>query len=69
MWMLLGNLRTEHRDHNGGVRGRTEGAEGALLGINVRGGPWSCEGLMLQYRGMLGRRGGCGWVGGGTPSV
>jgi hypothetical protein len=24
----------------------------ALLGINGRIGPWSCEGFMLQYRGM-----------------
>jgi hypothetical protein len=28
MWMLVANHQTEHRDHNGGVRGRTEGAEG-----------------------------------------
>ena len=44
---------TEHRDPSGGVRGRTEGAEGALSGINVGGGPWSCEGLMPQCRGKL----------------
>jgi hypothetical protein len=37
---------TEHRNPNGGVRGRTEGAEGDLSGISRRGGPWSCEGLM-----------------------
>ncbi|MGZ7196519.1 hypothetical protein ACXWOC_10060, partial [Streptococcus pyogenes] len=47
--------RTEHRDLNGGVKGRTEGAEGALSGINDREGPWSCEGLMPQCRGMLGQ--------------
>jgi hypothetical protein len=29
-----------------------------------RRGPWSCEGSMPQYRGMLGS----GWIGGGTPS-
>jgi hypothetical protein len=28
MQMLTANHRTEHEDHNGGVRGRTEGAEG-----------------------------------------
>jgi len=28
MWMLAANHQTEHRDHNGGTRGRTEGAEG-----------------------------------------
>jgi hypothetical protein len=33
--------------------GRTEGAEGALSGINGRGGPWSCEGLIC--RGILGQ--------------
>jgi hypothetical protein len=41
MWMLAANNQTEHRDPNGGVRGRPEGAEGALSGINGRGGPWS----------------------------
>ena len=44
--MLAVNHRTDHRDPNGGVRGRAEGAEGALSDINVRGGPWSCDGLM-----------------------
>jgi hypothetical protein len=33
----------------------TEGVEGDLYGISEMGGPWSCEGLMLQCRGMLGR--------------
>jgi hypothetical protein len=33
-WMLTANLWTKHRDPNGGVRGRTEGAEGALFDIN-----------------------------------
>ena len=28
MGMLTANHRTEHGDHNGGVRGRTKGAEG-----------------------------------------
>ena len=55
MWMLTANHRTEHRDTNGGVRGRTEEAEGALMGISERGGSWYCEGLMLQCRGMLGQ--------------
>ena len=63
MQMLAANHQTENRDSNGGVRGRTEGAEGALSGINGRGGPWSCEGLMPQCRGMLGQFGGSG-VGG-----
>jgi hypothetical protein len=53
--MLLANHRTEHRDLNGGVRGRTEGAKEALSGIHGRRGPWSCKGLMPQYRGMPGR--------------
>ena len=44
MWMLAANHWTEHRDTNGGVRGRTEGAEGALSGINGKWDPWSCEG-------------------------
>jgi hypothetical protein len=47
-----------------GVRRRTEGADGALSGINGRGGPCSCEGLMPQSRSMLGRWGRSGWVGG-----
>ena len=47
MWMLAANHWTEHRDPNGGVRGRTQGAEGALSGINEKEGPWSYEGLML----------------------
>jgi len=34
MRMLVANHRTEHGDPSGGVRGRTEGAEGALSGIN-----------------------------------
>jgi hypothetical protein len=34
--MLAANHQTEHRAPNGGVRGRTEGAEGALSGINER---------------------------------
>jgi hypothetical protein len=28
MWLLAGNIWTEHGDPNGGVRRRTEGAEG-----------------------------------------
>jgi hypothetical protein len=58
--MLAVNHWTEHRDPSGGVRGRTEGAEGALSGINGREGPWSCEDLMPQYRGMLGSELGVG---------
>jgi hypothetical protein len=34
--VLTGNHWTEHWVLNGGVRGRTEGAEGALCGINGR---------------------------------
>jgi hypothetical protein len=54
MWMLAANHWTYHRDPNGGVREKTEGAEGALSGINGRGGSWSYEGFMPQCRGMLG---------------
>ena len=43
-------------------------AEDDLVGINGRRGPWSCEGLMPQYRGMPGPGNGSGCVGGGTPS-
>ena len=53
MQRLTTNYWTEHRDPSGGVRGSTEGIEEALTAINVRGDPWSCEGLMLQCRGML----------------
>jgi hypothetical protein len=35
----------------------------ALLYINGRRGPWSCESLMPQYRGMPGWRGRSEWVG------
>ena len=49
--MLIAKHWTEHRDPNGRVRERTEGAEGTLSGVNGMGGPWSCEGLMLQCRG------------------
>jgi hypothetical protein len=49
-------------------RRKTEEAEGALSGINERRGPWSCEGLMLQCRGMLGWRGKSGWMDGGAAS-
>jgi hypothetical protein len=109
MWMLAANHQTEHRDHNGGVRRRTEGAEGVCnpIGRTIiltnemplelprtkplnqrvhmegpmapslicsrgwpylasmgREAPWSCEGLMLQCRGMLGQGVGvCGWMG------
>jgi hypothetical protein len=52
--MLTAN-HTKHRDPNGAVRGRTEGAEAALAGTDGRGGPWSCEGLMPQCKGMLGQ--------------
>jgi hypothetical protein len=58
--MLAANHQPEHRDPNGGVRGRTEGTDGALSGINGRGGPWSLEGLMPQSRGMLGGEAGVG---------
>ena len=58
----------QHRETNGGIRGRTEGAEGVLSVINGRGGPWSCKGLMPQCRGMLGWWGGSGWVEGEAPS-
>ena len=34
----------------------------ALSGINEKGGPWSCEGLMPQCRGMPGPGSGSGWV-------
>jgi hypothetical protein len=64
MWMLTANYQTEQRVPNGEVRGRTEGAEGALFGIKEREGPWSCEGLMPQCRGMLRQLGRSGWVGG-----
>jgi hypothetical protein len=33
MWMLTANHPNEHRDRNGRVRGKTEGAEGVLPGI------------------------------------
>jgi hypothetical protein len=63
MWMLAANHWTKHRVPSGGVRESNEGAEGALSGINGRGGPWSCEGLMFQCRGMLGSEEGvCRWV-------
>ena len=39
----------------------------ALSGINGRGGPWFCEGLMPQHRGMLGQLGGREQVGGEHP--
>jgi hypothetical protein len=66
MQMLAANLQTEPRDPKSGVKGRTEGATGALSGINGRGGPWSYEGLMPQCRGILGPPGVgeekvCGW--------
>ena len=35
----------------------------ALLDINERRGPWSCEGLILQCRGMPGQGSRSGWVG------
>jgi hypothetical protein len=35
--MLAANHQTEHRDPNGGLMGRTEGAEWALSGISRRG--------------------------------
>jgi hypothetical protein len=34
----------------------------ALWGINERRSPWSCEGLMLQFRGMPEQGSGSGWV-------
>jgi hypothetical protein len=33
MWMLAANHRTEHRDPNGTIRGRTEGAEGVCYPV------------------------------------
>jgi hypothetical protein len=68
MHMLIANHQTEHRYPNGGVRGRTEGTEGALSVINGKGGLWSCECVMPQCRAMPGWWGGSGWVGGGAPS-
>ena len=50
MWMLKSNHLTDHRGLDGGVRGRTEGAEGTITGINGRGGPWSCGGLMPSVK-------------------
>ena len=55
MGRLAANHHTEHIDSNGGVRRKTEGAEGVLSGINERGVPFSCEDLMPQCRGMLGQ--------------
>jgi len=52
--MLKANHWTELGDPSGGIKGRMEGAEGALSGISGREVPWSCEGLMSQCRGMLG---------------
>ena len=69
MQMVAANHQTEHKDPNGGVKGRTEGAEGAVSGINGKGGPWSYEGLMPQYRRMLGQLGECGQVGGGSTLI
>jgi hypothetical protein len=39
----------------------------ALLDINGRNGPWSCEGSMPQCRGMPGPGSRSGWV--GEPGV
>jgi hypothetical protein len=36
-------------------------AEGGLVRHQWRRGPWSCESLMPQCRGMPGRGGGSGW--------
>jgi hypothetical protein len=33
MWVLAANHWTEHEDPNGGVKGRTEGAEGVCIPI------------------------------------
>jgi hypothetical protein len=55
MGRLAANHQTEHKDPSGGVRGRTEEAEGDLPCINGRGSPWSCDGLIPWCRGMLGR--------------
>jgi hypothetical protein len=49
------NQPSDGAQADGGDRGRTEGAEGALSGIIRMGGPWSCEDLMPQCRGMLGQ--------------
>jgi len=38
------------------------------LALSGTGGPWSCEGLMPQRRGMLRRWGRSGWVAGWAPS-
>ena len=66
MWLLAANHRTEHRDPNGGVRERTERAEGVCIDPATYVAEdvfiwhqWeegsSCEGLMLQCRGMQGQ--------------
>jgi hypothetical protein len=39
-----------------------------LSGIKMMGGPWSCDFLMPQFRGMLWRLGGSGYAGEGAPS-
>jgi hypothetical protein len=38
-------------------------AEDGLVGHQWEERPWSCEGSMLQYRGMPGPGSGSGWVG------
>ena len=43
--MLAFHYLTEYRDPNGGVRGRTEGAEGALSGIYGRVDGWCWKGF------------------------
>jgi hypothetical protein len=66
--MLTVNHQAENGDHKGGVRGRTEEAEGnynpigriaistnqSPQGIKWRGSPWFCRVSMPQYIGMLG---------------
>ena len=41
-------------------------AEDGLVGISGRRGPWSCEGLMPQCRGMPAQGGEREWLGGGS---
>jgi hypothetical protein len=51
--MLVANHQTEHRDPNGGVRGRTKGAEGfcnpiGRTTISINQTPQSIQGLNHQ---------------------
>ena len=42
-------------------------AEDGLIWHQWKGGPWSCEGVMCQHKGMPGHEGGSGYVGRGAP--